>query len=139
MILRTRPLARASQWYRTAAEPAVVQRGLYRPVSLLWDGAMVWALLEGHPEDLAAQAASLEMEPCDGPPPLPTGSRRVLPPAEAMASTGTFVVELGVGVVHHADPWTAPERDPREAALAEAVRREMDPTGRLNPVLPVHG
>ena len=48
VILRTRPLPAASQWFsRAAVDPWPLFAALHRPVSVLWDGATVWALLEG--------------------------------------------------------------------------------------------
>ncbi|HUC31962.1 MAG TPA: FAD-binding protein [Ilumatobacteraceae bacterium] len=138
VILRTRPLAAHSEWFTVDADdPSDVFLALYRPVSALWEGRHVWALLEGHPADVADQARGAGMRPTAGPPDLPTGSRRLLPPASLPALTGTFVAELGVGVVHHAEAWDAPPRDPRELALANEVKRQLDPTGRLNPCVDV--
>ncbi len=134
VIVRTRPIASHSQWFSApATDPHVCFALLYRPVSVLWDGATVWALLEGHATDVNEQAASVGLAPCAGPPALPTGSRRVLAPADIAACTGTFVAEVGVGVVHHADPWAQPIGDSRAAQLAAALKREFDPAGRLNP------
>jgi glycolate oxidase FAD binding subunit len=134
VILRTRPLARCSQWFRTdAADPVAVFSLLYRPVSVLWDGSAVWALLEGHPADVREQARAAGLQECDGPPTLPTGSRRSLPPSEVLAARGLFVAELGVGIVHHAEPWQPSSRGEREVALARALKNEFDPSGRLNP------
>jgi FAD/FMN-containing dehydrogenase len=138
VVLRTRPLPLASQWYSApAADPASVFSALYRPVSVLWDGQTVWALLEGHPLDLAAQARGAGLRACDGPPPLPTGSRRSIPPAQVSSLSGRFVAEVGVGIVHHAEPWSAPPRPARVVELGRAVKAEFDPTGRLNPGLDV--
>ena len=135
VILRTRPRAPFEQWYVTDREPTDVQRELYRPTSLLWDGSRVWALLEGHADDVAAQAAAVGLEPADDPPQLPTGGRWSLPPGELprLAGTGRFVAELGVGIVHHEHP--APERsgDPAIAELHRRIKHEFDPTNRLNP------
>lgn len=134
VILRTRPLARCSQWFRApVADPAAVFAGLYRPVSVLWDGSTMWALLEGHPDDVREQAAAVGLVECDGPPTLPSGSRRSIPPGEVQSQKGLFVAELGVGIVHHAEPWQAPTRGERETALAKALKDEFDPDGRLNP------
>lgn len=134
VILRTRPLAAHSQWFSArAADPYACFASLYRPVSVLWDGATVWALLEGHVADVGEQAASAGLSPCVGPPALPVGSRRVLAPSEIRSCTGTFVAEIGVGVVHHAEPWTQPASDPRATQLAQALKQEFDPSGRLNP------
>ena len=134
VIVRTRPIAARSQWFgASATEPYEVFCRLYRPVSVLWDGEAVWALLEGDAADIAEQAASAALQPCEGPPALPTGSRRVVPPADVATLTGTFVAEVGVGVVHHTEPWSPLSVDERAAKLEEALKHEFDPTGRLNP------
>ncbi len=134
VIVRTRPIAAHSQWFSApATDPYACFASLYRPVSVLWDGATVWALLEGHAADVREQAASAGLAPCAGPPALPTGSRRVLAPDEIASSTGSFVAEVGVGVVHHADPWMPPAGDARAAQLERALKHEFDPMGRLNP------
>lgn len=137
VILRTRPLARAAQWFVIdgvdAAHLAELQRTLYRPTSMLWNGSTAWVLLEGHPADLELSARAARLEPCGGPPPLPTGGRWSIPPQAVHALTGTFVAEVGVGVVHHADLAPPSERDARVQRLALAVKRELDPDGRLNP------
>jgi glycolate oxidase FAD binding subunit len=46
---------------------------------------------------------------------------------------GSFVAELGVGIVHHTLP--APQRphDPVVTALNVRVKHAFDPAGRLNP------
>ena len=134
VILRTRPLPQHSQWHRVACTvPSGVFPRLHRPTSVLWDGGTLWALLEGHPDDVSAEAAALSLVPCEGPPAMPTGSRRSIPPTDIAGLSGTFVAEVGVGVVHHADPWTAPAREPRVVELARSVKAQFDPTGRLNP------
>ena len=95
-------------------DPFELQRTVFRPASVLWDGTTTWVRLDGHAEDIAEQAARLEVEPADGPPPLPTGGRWSVPPAQlpALASAaGRFVAEVGVGVVHHEQP--APRRTRR--------------------------
>lgn len=138
VMLRTRPLAAHSQWFSAeTADPAQVFAALYRPVSVLWNGGRVWALLEGHPADVAAQATTAGLAATDGPPVLPAGGRLSVAPAAllqmSVAVDGPFVAELGVGVVHterRADPV-----DPEERALAlsRAITQRFDPTGRMNP------
>jgi FAD/FMN-containing dehydrogenase len=139
VILRTRPRAPFEQWYITDAPPEHVQRSLYRPTSLLWDGTHVWALLEGHADDVGEQAAVAGMQPADDPPPLPTAGRWSLPPSElpALVGTGRFVAELGIGVVHHEQPAPARPVDPAVAELHRRIRHEFDPEGRLNPGIQV--
>ncbi|MEI7547892.1 MAG: FAD-binding protein [Actinomycetota bacterium] len=133
VILRTRPLAKHSQWFTVAAaDPYPVFQGLYRPVSVLWNGSRLWALLEGHPDDVAEQAAGCGLAASDGPPELPTGSRRSVPPTTLSALSGQFVAEVGVGIVHHADQSSTSILETRELALARAIRRQFDPTGRLS-------
>ena len=135
VILRTRPLPAQSQWFTIeAADPFPTFQILYRPASVLWNGSRLWALLEGHPHDVAAQAAAASLLECDGPPQLPSGSRRVVPPAAVAAQTGEFVAEVGVGVVHHAEP--VPADGPLESSVTKLARRikaAFDPSGRLNP------
>ena len=134
VVLRTRPLAKHSQWFVTdATDPYPVFAALYRPVSVLWDGRRVWSLLEGHPADVEAQATSAGLAPCGGPPVLPTGSRRSLSPTQLVELAGDFVAEIGVGVVHHTQP--APQRSLSAplVALHQRLKTEFDPLGRLNP------
>lgn len=134
VIVRTRPLARCSQWFtRSAADPFDVFARLFKPVSVLWNGAQVWVLLEGHEIDIAEQAAAAGLVETDGPPPLPGGSRRSIPPSDVSSQVGEFVAEVGIGIVHQAKPWSPPPRGEREQTLARAIKQEFDPTGRLNP------
>ena len=138
VILRTRPLPMASRWFvAPAADPFALLAALYRPTSVLWDGATTWVLLEGHPGDLDVATATHRLDPVDGPPPLPNGGRWSLPPAELCdlpaRSHGRFVAEVGVGVVHHTDPPPSRLVDPELAALQRRVKTALDPSGRLNP------
>jgi FAD/FMN-containing dehydrogenase len=135
VIIRTRPRPLHSQWFTIeATDPFPTFIRLYRPSSVLWNGSRLWALLEGHPADVAAAAAAASMTACDGPPTLPAGSRRVVPPSAVASLTGDFVAEVGVGVVHHAEP--LPAAAALESSVTKLTRRikaEFDPSGRLNP------
>jgi glycolate oxidase FAD binding subunit len=135
VIIRTRPRPKHSQWFTAeAAEPFSIFSLLYRPMSVLWNGHRVWALLEGHPADVADQAAGAAMIACDGPPDLPSSSRRVVPPNEVRSLTGDFVAEVGVGIVHHADPAPDfPVTDTSVTKLTHRIKAQFDPSGRLNP------
>lgn len=143
VVLRTHPRPALGRWLTGAgAEPADVASRLYRPSTLLWDGGRMWALLEGHPDDVAAQAAALGpgWEECAGPPARPGGGRLSLDPAAlgvfaAGRPAGSFLAEIGVGVVHTAE--AVPDRPAvppgPDLDLNLRVKRAFDPTGRLNP------
>ncbi len=134
VIVRTRPLPAHSQWFtRKTIDPFEVFARLYKPISVLWDGSAVFALLEGHPADVAEQAAASGLTTCDGPPTLPTGSRRRVQPSDVLSQSGDFVAEVGVGIIHHSLPSAAVAVAEREARLMAAIKYEFDPTGRLNP------
>ncbi len=133
VILRTRPRARYEQWFCGPVDPEIALGRLYRPVSVLWDGTTTWVLLEGDERDVEAQVGSLDLQAADGAPPLPTGGRWSVAPGAFRELTGEFVVEVGVGVVHHAEPPPPRAVDPAVVALHERLKAGFDPDGRLNP------
>lgn len=143
VILRTRPIAQASRWYRVAtADPMHVFVAVHRPVSVLWDGAQVHVLLEGHPRDIDEQASAAGLTPSDGPPAIPAG-RSLVRPADVVTATahlapGSFAAELGIGVVHteHGHELPVAATDPGVDAIARRVKANFDPHGRLNPGRP---
>ena len=137
VILRTRPRARHEQWYATTGDPIETFRRLYRPTSVLWDGTTTWVLLEGHPDDVAQAAVRAGLVQAAGPPNLPTGGRWSVPPSELTSLGGTFVAEIGVGVVHHADPPPPVVVSDAVRELNRRIKHNFDPTGRLNPGLDV--
>ncbi len=139
VILRTRPLPAARQWLAgPTPDPFALRRRLDRPTTVLWDGTTCWVLLEGHPLDVAAEAALARADglvEVEGAPPLPSGDRRSIPPAEVRHLRGRFVAEVGVGVVHRVAPVPGPQVAPNPSiiALHGRLRERFDPTGRLNP------
>lgn len=136
VILRSRPLATSEQWFATEGDPWQLLAELYRPTSMLWDGVRTWVLLEGHPRDIEVQVARFGLVVVDGPPVLPTGGRWSLPPSELRSlrpTDGSFVAEVGVGVVHHSAPAPTRSTDRAKRELHARLMHEFDPEGRLNP------
>ncbi len=136
MILRTRPLPVGERWFTSDRDPWELLGRLYRPTSMLWDGHTTWVLLDGHADDVAQQARASDLQEADGPPQLPH-HRWSMPPSELVSlskdDAGTFVAEIGVGIVHHDRPAPSPPVDPAVAALHARIKSEFDPSGRLNP------
>ena len=137
VILRTKPRPRCSQWFVGGVDPIELTSRLYRPTSVLWDGTSTWVLLEGDERDVAAQVDGIGVDETSGPPPLPGGGRWSVPPGAVASLTGTFVAEVGVGIVHHASPAPARPVDPAIATLHERIKARFDPNRRLNPGLDV--
>jgi FAD/FMN-containing dehydrogenase len=156
VVLRCYPRPAASRWFRTAAsddtatDPFCLLRRLYRPSSILWDGDGVWVRLEGHPDDVEAQATEVLgpafVEVGDGPD--SAGAERLsLPPGRLAGlpkppSGPRWLAEIGVGAVHTDHPadlaaavglaWP-PTLEPRVAQLHRDLKQRFDPAGRLNP------
>jgi FAD/FMN-containing dehydrogenase len=140
VVLRTRPRPAAERWLSGRADPFALAERLYRPASILWDGTTTWALLDGHPDDVAAQAALTGLADVDGPPALLGPHRWSLRPSElrrlaggADRPAGRFVAEVGVGVVHAERPGPPRPVDRQVAELHRRIKAVFDPTDRLNP------
>jgi FAD/FMN-containing dehydrogenase len=138
VVLRSRPLPAAERWLSGAADPFALIEALYRPASVLWDGSTTWLLLDGHPDDVAAQArASGLADVPEGPPGLPP-HRWSLRPADLRSLSAPdgpdrFVAQVGVGIVHASAP-QPPRPVPAEVvALHRRIKDLFDPTGRLAP------
>ncbi|MGA7758258.1 MAG: FAD-binding protein [Ilumatobacteraceae bacterium] len=140
VILRTRPRPVHEQWFTSRRDPWGLLGELYRPTSVLWDGSTSWVLLDGHPDDVGEQAADADLVAVDAAPDLPP-HRWSVPPAELTTlrdePPGTFVAEIGVGIVHHSRPAPKVLPDAETIELHRRIRMEFDPTGRLNPGLDV--
>jgi len=111
VILRCQPRSLQSFWGTTDQAPDAVLARCFRPSTVFWDGARAAVLLEGHPDDVAAQAEAAGLEPLDTPPPFPDGQHRGRA-SVAPARVATFgaaldslagvrwLAESGVGTVH---------------------------------------
>jgi glycolate oxidase FAD binding subunit len=137
VILRTRPKASFEQWFTSDRDPWELLSGLFRPTSVLWNGATTWVLLEGNDRDVAEMAERFSLTAVSSGPELPEGGRWSMAPSELVslrvASPGSFVAEIGVGVVHHTRPRPVRPPDLVQTDLHARIKQEFDPTGRLNP------
>jgi glycolate oxidase FAD binding subunit len=142
VVLRVQPLPVASEWWcGLGADPFAAYKRLFRPSSVLWDGESTWALLEGHPADVAAEARALgpAFSRIEKPPPRPSNRGSVRPGQlrqfGADRPPGRFLAELGVGTVYLADhdDGVPSVIDPVAVRLNAELKARFDPAGRLNP------
>ncbi|HMG26483.1 MAG TPA: FAD-binding protein [Acidimicrobiia bacterium] len=117
VTLRCQPLAASARWFTSDADPFAARQRMFRPSCVAWDGTTTRVLLEGHPDDVAAEATSAGLDPDTGPdaagggPPWPEGSHRgrisvrpsrlrdLAPALGGIAGLG-WLAEVGVGTVH---------------------------------------
>ncbi|MGB3733394.1 MAG: FAD-binding protein [Ilumatobacter sp.] len=137
VILRTRPVPRHSGWYTSDRDPSELLSDIYRPVALLWDGDATHVRLDGDDADIGVAVERFELQEAAGPPALPGPYRWSVAPSMAIEAArsvaGSFVVELGVGVVHHSAPGEHHAPDVAKRELHDRIKQQFDPTGRLNP------
>jgi len=155
VVLRCYPRPEVEEWWRSDADPSLdpfpLARSLYRPLSVLWDGATVWVGLSGHPSDVHDQAERVlaargRWSQVAGPPVPPRVARRSLPPARlpavltdlrAQHPDARWLAEIGVGVLHcDRDAALSVDASPPQPGVADLHRRikdRFDPTGRMNP------
>lgn len=147
VLLRTRPLPRASQWFTTSvsANPVVnaLVRVLYRPAAVLWNGSTVVVCMEGHEADIENSINQVrlllglvlqETTPLD----LATFRQRwsVAPdeiPHVVSLASGRCWAEVGVGTIHHCEPQPLKNISPGVGTITRRLLDTFDPTGRLNP------
>lgn len=139
VIVRTRPLPRSSRWFTTDRDPFELLARLYRPVAILWNGRMAWIRLDGDPHDVDETAAAARLRPADAPPAPPGPYRWSMAPSELRMlrseTPGSFMAQLGVGIVHRTVPQPRLGTAPGIRALHDRIKRQFDPSGRLNPGL----
>ena len=62
VTMRCQPRACAARWITTGSDPFEARRRMFRPSCIAWDGATAHVLLEGHPDDVAAEAKAAGLE-----------------------------------------------------------------------------
>jgi len=97
VILRCRPLPAVAWWGSTDASPTDVRAACFRPSAILSDGDATTVLLEGHGDDVDAQARAAGLVACE-PPALPSGQHcgRIAAPPSTLTALGAALDELGV-------------------------------------------
>jgi glycolate oxidase FAD binding subunit len=148
VVLRCKPRPEVESWWvGETADAFAIFAGLYRPLSVLWDGTLTWVGLAGYAVDVEDQARSVlgpGFAPAEGPPPAPGPRRRSFSPgalrtvADQAGGDGGWLAEVGVGVLHCTPDVAArlgslPPPAPTVVQLHEAVKQRFDPHGRLNP------
>ncbi len=154
VVLRCRPIPEAETWWvGEGADPFAVAAGLYRPLSVLWNGIHTWVGLAGYRVDIEDQARTVlgrAFRPAERPPPLPGRLRRSLTPRDLRALPSTagvdrpWLAQVGVGVVHCGEAAAeriGPVGPPSSGVwdLHRALKERFDPAGRLNPGRSVSG
>ncbi|MGZ4798702.1 MAG: FAD-binding protein [Acidimicrobiia bacterium] len=130
VTLRTQPRAATSAWSVTDETPDELRARLFRPACLAWDGCRTHVLLEGHPEDVAAEQVNADLEPVDLAPRWPEHAHRgrasVRPGVVAALATRlrdvecTWIAEGGVGTLPHGADTESGLADARGAVEAES-------------------
>ncbi len=146
VILRTRPLPMASQWFEIqevgAEDISVIMREIPKPSSVLWDGQAVYLCLEGHPADIGEMTGHLgellrrPVVERDAPD-LSAYSHRWLRKPRDMADVvtagaGRCIAEVATGVVHHCDPDDSTQPNPGVIEIENRILQAFDPSDRLN-------
>jgi glycolate dehydrogenase FAD-binding subunit len=156
VTLRCQPRPLRAVWARgEMSDPGEARRRCFRPSCIAWDGDDVLVLLEGHPDDVAAELAAGGLTPTDVPPAWPDGPHRgriSVRPRRVLALTREldgidglrWTAEVGVGTVHvaaaDADGLAAARRAAHAAdgwMLREAGGDGLDGFGRDLPNEPI--
>lgn len=146
VILRTRPLPLAQQWFMVHDCDwecvTTVMREMYKPSSVLWNGLTLHVCLEGHPDDLSEEIRHLshrlerhvvESERPDlAGFPYRTLNRPQDIPKIVDQSGGRCVAEVGTGVVHQTTLSGPMESATNALQIEKRLLEAFDPQDRLN-------
>ena len=140
-ILRTNPIPACTRWLQSESiDPFAVSSIVLRPSAILWDGTTTWIELEDQPVAVDAEQARLaavaDVHEVAGPPDLPAHRWSLAPAAlrdTAQFGDGPWIASVGVGTVWAAQAQQVVTPDRTAQALAQRVKEQFDPHGRLNP------
>jgi FAD/FMN-containing dehydrogenase len=117
VTLRCQPRPPSARWIVTGGDPFDARQRMFRPSCVAWDGTTAHVLLEGHPDDVVAEAATAGLEAhtgtdeSGGGPSWPDGPHRgrisvrpsrlrdLAPALDGVAGL-RWLAEVGVGTVH---------------------------------------
>lgn len=141
VILRTNPIPQCRRWLRSSSiDPFAVNQTVLRPSAVLWDGADTYIELEDYEAAVDAEQARLaavaDVTVVEGPPQLPSHRWSLTPVGlrdAAQFGDGPFLASVGSGTAWASQPQPTITIDPVAAALADRVKQQFDPTGRLTP------
>ena len=152
VILRTRPIAPMTQWFSLSDVPysvtEILLQNIYRPASVMTNGASIWFCLEGHPGDIADTLDHLStlaigpVTPTSAPDLTNFEYRSSMSPrllAQFMqqnASDGKpieHMVEAGVGIIHSSRRRPVEPMEHAVEVIHQRLLQRFNPDGRLNP------
>ena len=140
VTIRTNPIPAYAQWLRSEdADPFAIQKTIYRPSSILWDGTSTWVLLEGSEQAVQEEHNKLStiatFEPSIEPPVLPDHRWSVHPNDLRFPTQfgDSFVASIGVGTAWGTRPQPERHSQPGVERIVSRLKNNFDPTGRLNP------
>ncbi len=151
-IIRTNPIPAVSRWVSApTCDPLAVFDALLAPSAVLWDGTTTWVQLEGHQADVDAQHRALaqhgtfdEVSLSGDEPPVDLPDHRwSLAPSDLLGladgavgsgrDVGRFVAAIGLGLAFADIPQPRRKPTPEVTMIADRLKQNFDPTGRLNP------
>ena len=97
VTLKLRPVPTQRQWYRAEGAQDDLDTRLFRPTAVFTADDATHVLLEGHPDDLAAQAQLADLIPAE-PPQLPSRARASVDPAH-LTEFGRTLAERNVPMI----------------------------------------
>lgn len=140
-ILRTNPIPECQRWLRSDdVDPFAVATATLRQAAIFWDGSATWVQIEGHAPAVDAEQQRLRaigtFEQIEAGPIIDGHRWSVTPKALRTPSNEwgeQWLASVGVGTIwaSNAQPPATPSAGVQQ--LAQRVKAQFDPRGRLNP------